>query len=63
MTEDPWETDEVPGRGGSKRRAYVWFMRNYGHRLLDEHGHRISMVTAEGTLIENPPKHLTEEER
>ena len=60
---DPSETDEILRRGPSKRRAYHWYMRNYGHRLLDEHGGRVSIVTAEGIHIENPPKHLTEEER
>jgi hypothetical protein len=60
---DPSETDGFLRRGPSKRRAYHWYMRNYGHRLLDEHGGRVSIVTAEGIHIENPPKHLTEEER
>jgi len=61
---DPSETDEILRRGSfSKRRAYHWYMRNYGHRLLDEHGGRVSLVTAEGFVIENPPKHLAEEER
>jgi len=32
---DPWETDGIPRKGGSKRRAYGWYMRNYGHRLVE----------------------------